>query len=33
MNIFRKLLKQWEGCDFCGKWCWGKCQSGTDFPD
>lgn len=31
-NLF-KPLKQWEPCENCNKWCWGKCTNGTDFPN
>jgi len=33
MNFLKKIIKQWEGCDICGKWCWGKCSQGSDFPE
>ena len=32
INLF-KPLNQWEPCESCGKWCWGKCTENTDFPD
>lgn len=35
LNIikFFKSIKQWEPCEKCGSYCWGKCsKKETDFP-
>ena len=30
--MWKIKLKQWEPCEKCGKYCWGKCNKNTDFP-